>query len=160
MAQNQKDKVVLTQEGLAALKKEYQELVEIKRPKAVKRMVEARNMGDLTENSEYTAARQDVAFIDKRISELEEILRTAKVVRFSNKGKKKVTIGSQVKLDPEGERKKIIFKIVGEWEADPTKNKISTSSPLGKALIGRKVGEKVEVQAPAGKIIYKILEIK
>lgn len=151
----------MTPEGLRALKREYQELVEVKRPKAVKRMVEARNMGDLTENSEYTAARQDLAFIDRKISELEKILKTAKVAKMLNKkdkGKRKATIGSEVTL--KDDKKKIVFKIVGEWEADPAKNRISSASPLGKALIGKGVGDKVEVQAPAGKVTYRILEIK
>lgn len=151
-------KVVLTKEGLEALKREYQKLIKVKRPKAVERMVEARNMGDLTENSEYTAARQDLAFIDGRISELEEILKTAKVVKSSGKAKEKVTVGSKVTL--ETNKKKVVFTIVGEWEADPAKNKISLSSPLGKALVGKKVGNRIEVQAPAGKTTYQILEIK
>lgn len=152
------NEVVLTQEGLEALKKEYQELTKVKRPKAVERMVDARDMGDLTENSEYTAARQDLAFIDGRISELEAILKTARVVKSSRKGNHKVTVGSKVTLRTN--KKKVVYAIVGEWEADPTKNKISLSSPLGKALIGKKVGVKVEVQAPAGKATYQVLEIK
>lgn len=152
-----KDEVVLTQEGLKALKKEYQELAKIKRPKAVERMVEARDMGDLAENSEYTAARQDLAFIDGRVSELEAILKTAKVVK-SSKDKKEASVGSKVTLKIN--KKKVVFSIVGEWEADPTKNKISSSSPLGKALVGKKVGDEVKVEAPAGKITYQILGIK
>ena len=153
-----KNRVVLTQEGLEALKREYQKLVKIDRPRAVERMVEARNLGDLTENSEYTAARQDLAFIDGRISELEEILKTAKAVKLSSKRKKEVSIGSKVTL--KNNKKQVIFTIVGDLEADPLKNKISLSSPLGKALIGKKVGDKVNVQAPAGKITYQVLEIK
>lgn len=151
-------KVLLTQEGLEALKKEHQELKEVKRPKAVKRLTEARDMGDLTESSEYTAARQDLAFMDKRISELEEILKTAQVVKSSKKGEKKVMIGSKVTL--EGGKKKVIYMVVGDWEADPLKNKISFSSPIGKALMGKKTGDRVEVRAPAGKVTYQVLEVK
>jgi len=154
----QKNKVILTQEGLKSLKKEHKELVEVKRPKTLKRMVEARNMGDLAENSEYTAAREDLAFIDRKIAELEEILRTAQVVKSSAKGYGKVTVGSKVALKID--KKKVVFTIVGEWEANPLKNKISFSSPLGKALLGKKKGSKVEVKAPAGKTTYQILEIK
>ena len=154
----QKNKVILTQDGLKALKKEHQRLQTVKRPKTLKRMVEARNMGDLAENSEYTAAREDLAFIDRKIVELEEILRTAQVVKSSAKGDGKVTVGSKVALKID--KKKVVFTIVGDWEADPLKNKISFSSPLGKALLGREKGDRVEVQAPAGKTTYQILEIK
>lgn len=155
---NAKRQVLLTQKGLEELKKEYQDLKEIKRPRVVERLTESRDMGDLTENSEYTAARQDLAFIDKRISELEEILGNAKVVKFSNKAEKKVSIGTKVTL--KDGNKKTTYMIVGDWEADPLKNKISPSSPIGKALVGKKVEDKVEVQAPAGKVKYQILEIK
>lgn len=154
----QKNKVILTQEGLKALKKEHQGLQTVKRPKTLKRMVAARDMGDLTENSEYAAARQDLAFIDRRIAELEEIFKKAQVVKSSAKGNDKVAIGSKVILKNNNE--KVVFTIVGDWEADPLKNKISFSSPLGKALLGKKKGNKVDVQAPAGKAIYQILEIK
>ena len=153
-----KNKVILTQEGLKALKKEHQGLQTVKRPKTLKRMVAARSMGDLTENSEYAAARQDLAFIDRRIAELEEIFKKAQVVKPSAKGSDKVAIGSKVTLKIDN--KKVVFTIVGEWEANPSKNKVSSSSPLGKALMGKKTRDKVEVQAPAGKVIYQILEIK
>lgn len=155
---NTKQKVLLTQEGLEELKKEHQQLKEIKRPRVVERLTESRDMGDLTESSEYTAARQDLAFIDKRISELEEILKNAKVVKSSQRGKKKVAIGTKVTLK-DGD-KKALFTVVGDWEADPLKNKISPSSPIGKALMGKKAGDKVEVKIPAGKVEYKILKIE
>ncbi len=153
MAEDQK--ILLTKEGLEELKKEYELLVNKKRPELVDRLALARTQGDLAENSEYTSAKQDLAFIDGRIAELEQVLHEAKVVvRYS---KKKVDIGCKVTLHLKG--KKEIFTIVGEWEADPAQKKISHSSPLGKALIGKKVGDKVEVEAPVGKIVYKILSI-
>ncbi|OGG00346.1 transcription elongation factor GreA, partial [Candidatus Gottesmanbacteria bacterium RBG_13_37_7] len=145
----------VTKEGLAGLKKEYDELVNTKRPALVERLALARGQGDLSENSEYAAAKQDLAFIDGRISELEQVLHEAKVV--ISRSKKKVDIGCKVTLHLKN--KKEVFTIVGEWEADPTRQKISHSSPLGKALLGKKVGDKVEVEAPAGKILYKILSI-
>jgi transcription elongation factor GreA len=148
-------KVVLTKDGLNELKAEHQELTAIKRPVAVKRLSDARELGDLTENSEYAAAKQDLAFIDGRIAELEEIIHSAKVV--TSHGKKHVDVGCKVTLHSNGKRE--VFTVVGEWEADPVNKKISHSSPLGKALIGRKVGEKVDVEAPAGKLTYKILHI-
>ncbi len=150
--------VLLTREGLEDLKKEYDELVTVKRPAAVTRMAQARDLGDLAENSEYTAAREDLAFIDGRIAELEEILHEAKIITTSKKNCNKVDVGCKVTLHLNG--KKEVFTIVGEWEADPTEKKISHASPLGQALLGKKVGEKAEVEAPAGKIIYTILGIE
>lgn len=155
MDQNLNQKVVVTREGLTELKKEFDELVNKKRPEAVARLSLARGQGDLAENSEYAAAKQDLAFMDGRIAELEKVISEAKVV--ANHSKSKVDVGCKVTLHVNG--KKELFLIVGEWEADPTKKKISNSSPLGKALLGKKVGEKVEVEAPVGKIIYKIVSI-
>lgn len=148
-------RVLLTKEGLEQLQKEYDELTQKKRAAAVARLSDARDLGDLSENSEYAAAKQDLAFIDGRIAELEEILHSAKVV--TSHGKSQVNVGCKVTLHING--KKDIFHLVGEWEADPTQKKISHESPLGKALMGKKVGDQVEVEAPAGKINYKILSI-
>lgn len=150
-------KMLLTKEGLAELKREYDELVNTKRPIAVKRLADARELGDLSENSEYAAAKQDLSFMDGRILELEEILHNAKLIS-TNHTKSMVDVGCKVTLhvgDKEEE-----FMLVGEWEADPMQKKISHESPLGKALMGKKVGEKVEVEAPAGKVMYKILSIE
>jgi transcription elongation factor GreA len=147
---------ILTKEGLAELKTEFEDIVNVKRPAAVSRLSDARELGDLSENSEYAAAKQDLSFIDGRIAELEEILHAAKVVAGHKKGS--VDIGCKVTLHING--KKEIFTVVGEWEADPSQKKISHSSPLGKALLGKKNGDKVEVEAPAGKVLYKILDIE
>ncbi|OGG01410.1 transcription elongation factor GreA [Candidatus Gottesmanbacteria bacterium RBG_16_52_11] len=147
---------LLTAEGLKELRSEYEELVSVKRPQIVTRLAEARDQGDLSENSEYTAAKQDLSFIDGRIVELEEILHVAKVVTNHKRGS--IDLGCKVTLHING--KKDIFTLVGEWEADPAQKKISHSSPLGKALIGKKRGDTVEVEAPAGKILYKILDIE
>jgi len=141
-------KILLTKDGLKELKEEYQQLLEGKRPEAVVRLSNARSEGDLTENSEYTAAKQDLAFIDGRIAELKLIISEAKIV--NSHSRKKVDVGCKVTLHVNGKRE--IFTIVGEWEADPLQKKISHSSPLGKALLGKKPGDKVEVEAPAGKI--------
>jgi transcription elongation factor GreA len=147
---------VLTKTGLSDLKAELETLLNVKRPEGVKRLADARELGDLSENSEYAAAKQDLAFIDGRILELEEIIHGAKIV--TNHTKSQVDVGCKVTLTING--KKEIFMLVGEWEADPTEKKISHSSPLGSALMGKKVGEKVEVEAPAGKVQYKILNIE
>lgn len=148
--------IMLTKEGLAELQHEYDDLTKTKRPQAVQRLADARELGDLSENSEYAAAKQDLAFMDGRIAEIEEILHNAKVI--SSHTRSAVGVGSTVTVHINN--KKEIFKVVGEWEADPTQKKISHESPLGKALIGKKVGEKIEVDAPAGKILYKVVSIE
>lgn len=148
--------IVMTKQGLDELKSEFDNLIQEKRPKLVARLADARDLGDLSENSEYAAAKQDLAFADGRIAELEDILRAAKVITSHKKGQ--VDVGCKVTLHING--KKDTFTVVGEWEADPSNKKISHSSPLGKALLGKKVGEQVEVEAPAGKILYEILHIQ
>jgi transcription elongation factor GreA len=150
------NKVVLTKDGLAELKKEHEDLVTVKRPEAVVRLASARELGDLSENSEYAAAKSDLSFIDGRILELEEIIHGAKIV--TTHGKSQVDVGCKVTLTVNG--KKETFLLVGEWEANPIEKKISHESPLGKALMGKKVGDKAEVEAPAGKLLYKILGIE
>lgn len=150
------NQVMLTKEGLAELQAEYEDLLNVKRPIAVKRLSDARDLGDLSENSEYTAAKQDLSFMDGRIAELEEILHNATVVTTHTKSS--VGVGSTVTVHINGKKERFI--VVGEWEADPMQKKISHESPLGKALIGKKVGEQIEVDAPAGKILYKVVSIE
>ena len=149
------DRPLLTKQGQLELQVEYKDLVGNKRPAAVARLSDARDLGDLSENSEYASAKQDLVFIDGRIAELEEILHGAKVITSHPKGL--VDVGCKVTIHMNG--KKDVFHVVGEWEADPASKKISHSSPLGKALMGKKVGEKIEVEAPAGKILYKVIRI-
>lgn len=153
---DQTQKVIITKEGLSELKNELLELSEKKRPDVVSRLALARGQGDLSENSEYAAAKQDLSFIDGRIAELELVISEAKVIISHPKAK--IDVGCKVTLHVNG--KKDIYTIVGEWEANPFEKKISHSSPLGKALLGKRVGEKVEVEAPIGKIIYKIISIE
>jgi transcription elongation factor GreA len=148
-------KIYLTKEGLDELKAEYNELTKVKRPEILDRVSAARNMGDLSENAEYTVAREELSFIDGRIEELEELLK--QVVMISNNHSNTIKLGSTVKVNAGSDKEE--FTVVGEWEADPKEKKISHESPLGKALIGKKVGEKVEVEAPAGKIVYTIEHI-
>ncbi|MBI2621929.1 MAG: transcription elongation factor GreA [Candidatus Levybacteria bacterium] len=145
-------KIYLTREGLGELKKEYEELTKTKRPEVLSRVSAARNMGDLSENAEYTVAREELSFIDGRIDELEELLK--QVVLINNNHSSTVKLGSTVRVNTDSGQE--AFTVVGEWEADPKERKISHESPLGKALLGKKVGEKVEVEAPAGKIVYTI----
>jgi len=156
MTQDQ-DKIPLTNEGLKELKEEHQELVDKKRPAAVERMVKARSLGELTEDNEYTQAKQQLSFVDGRISELEEVINRS-VLIDENHGKcQEVRLGCKVTV--QGGKNKHVFHLVGEWEADPASKKISHKSPLGQSLLGKKVGEKVEVEAPAGKIVYTIVGV-
>lgn len=156
---NDNKKIYLTKEGLDELKKEYDHLTNKRRPELRERVSQARNMGDLSENGEYIAAREELAFIDGRIEEIEEILKQAVLIETKGSGNgSTVKLGSTVILSRAG--KKESFKLVGEWEADPKEKKISHESPLGKALIGRQRGEKVEVTAPAGHILYTIIDVK
>ena len=150
----------LTAEGFADLKKEYEELSKLKRPEIVNRVAQARDMGDLSENAEYSAAREELSFIDGRIEELEELLKQAIVIKEEKKtsGVRVIAIGSKVSLTCNNKQED--YTLVGEWEANPTAKKISHESPLGKALLGKSIGAKVEVEAPAGKIIYTIVSIK
>ena len=151
-------KIYLTKEGLEELKKEFEELSKTKRPDILSRVTQARSMGDLSENAEYVAARDELSFIDGRIDELEELLKQAVIIQDTHsKGTQVVKLGSTVTVHIKG--KKEVFTVVGEWEADPHEKKISHESPLGKALIGKKIGENVEVEAPAGKVLYTIVSV-
>ena len=151
-------KIYLTKEGSAELKKEYDELVNVKRVDVLTRVAQSRNMGDLSENAEYVASREELTFIDGRIDELEIILKQAVIIRDTKTSNHAIKLGSTVTLHING--KKEIFTVVGEWEADPENKKISHESPLGKVLLNKKVGEKVQVEAPAGKITYAIINVK
>lgn len=154
-------KVFLTKEGLEDLQKEYEELTKVKRPEMLDRVSQARNQGDLSENAEYTAARDELNFIDGRIEEIEELLKEVTVISDTTKGagaKAQVALGSKVTVKIGS--KEEVFSVVGEWEADPAAKKISHESPLGKALLGKSKGETVEVDAPAGKVVYTVVSVK
>lgn len=150
-------KIYLTEEGLEELKKELTTLTKTKRPEVVERVSQARNQGDLSENAEYSAARDELSFIDGRIDELEIIIKQATIIKGVKGDDKQIKLGSKVTLHVG--KKEEEFMVVGEWEADPKDKKISHESPLGKALLGRTIGDKVEVEAPVGKINYTILSI-
>lgn len=150
------NKIHLTSQGLANLRSEYDELVKDKRPRMVERLANARLAGDLSENSDYISAKEELEFLDGRIAELEHVVKNAVVIRKNHK--KTVGLGTKVTLTGNGTR--LVFHIVGEWEADPKEKKISHESPLGSALIGKKVGDEVEITAPVGKVLYKILSVE
>lgn len=150
------EKILLTPEGLEEIKKEYEELTGKRRKEVAQRIQEARELGDLTENAEYDSAREEQASIEGRIAELEEMMKRAEVVK-NNKCSVEIGVGCRVRVHLEDQDQE--FQIVGAPEADPASGKISHESPLGQALLGKKVGDKIEVDAPVGKLIYKILDI-
>lgn len=148
-------KVQLTLTGYNELVKELEEL-KAKLPLAIERVSKAREFGDLSENAEYHAAREDHANMIGRMDELADIINRANIMQPTT-STTQIGVGSKVQVEINGTVH--TFIIVGEWEADPTQKKISHASPLGQALMGRKAGEKVEVEAPAGKVVYHIKEI-
>jgi transcription elongation factor GreA len=154
-----KNNVKLTKQGLDSLRNELEKLRDVKRPKLVERLAYARSQGDLSENSDYQSAKEELEFLDGRIDELEEVVKTASVVSGSGKSQNGgIGVGTKVTVKVNGT--KAVFDIVGEWEADPINKKISHDSPLGIALSGKIVGDKVEVEAPAGKLQYEILAVE
>lgn len=154
-----KKKIFVTKSGLEDLKKELHDLEKVKRPQVLERVTAAREMGDLSENSEYTAAREELSLMDGRIEELSDMLKKVEIIDESAASHRKssVQLGSKVTVKVNGKNE--FFELVGEWEADPLEKKISHESPLGRALLGKAVGEKIEVEAPAGKILYHGVEI-
>lgn len=150
--------IYLTPEGQKKLEEELDYLVNVRRKEVAERLHEAMEDGELIENAEYEAAKNEQAFVEGRILEIDHILAQALVVEPS-KNSDEVAFGSTVVIK-EGNKKPQTFKIVGVAESDPSQGMISNESPLGKALLGKKVGEYAEVQAPAGTIRYKIVEIK
>jgi len=151
------NKIILTQEGFNNLKNELETIINTKRGQAIERLRKAREMGDLSENSEYAAAKEDLSFVEGRILEIEEIMKNA-IIAKNNTNKDQVNIGSKVEVEFNG--KNIVFEIVGELESDPINKKLSSKSPIGQALIYKKIGDNVEVTTPAGKNFYKIVNIQ
>lgn len=151
-------KVYLTSDGYQKIKADLDQIQNKTRPKVVERLALARAQGDLSENNEYAAAREELAFIDGRIEELEDVVKNAEVIKEKNGKVGNVGLGCKVTVKTaKGEN---FYYIVGEWEADPSQKKVSHSSPLGKALMGKAIGEEVEFEAPAGKIFFKVVKIE
>lgn len=145
----------LTEEGVAELKAELAKLIS-ERTEVAERIKTAREFGDLAENAEYQVARQEQEKNETRIAELEHIINNVEIIK-SSKGDSKVRLGSRVMLQSGGKKKE--FQVVGTVEADPLEGKISDESPIGQALMGKKVGEAVEIKTPAETATYKIVSI-
>jgi transcription elongation factor GreA len=158
MANNHTQSIQLTQEGFDELQNELLELTKEKLPAVIERVAKAREHGDLSENAEYHSARDDQQLLEARIEEIETIIAKSVVVK-QTRSHQKVGIGSQVTIAKKGSRANKTITMVGEFEADPLQDKISTASPLGKALVGKKKGDTVVVKAPAGETEYTISAI-
>lgn len=154
------EEVFLTKEGLAKLEDELRELKEVGRKELAARLKLAISYGDLKENSEYHSAKEDQSFMETRIMILEKMLTKAQIVDSSSVDLSKVSVGTVVILNDVEFAEKIEYRVVGPAEADVLNNKISYESPLGKELIGKKVGDVIAVNAPMGVIQYELLEIK
>lgn len=149
-------KIQLTQEGFTNLQDELNELQTLKRPSTVEKLQKARAMGDLKENNAYQSAKEELGELDGRIMEVQYILNNAEIVTTSTSDLT-VSLGKKVTVDINGLQKSI--SIVGEFESDPMNGKLSTTSPIGAALLGKKVNDKVEVTTPGGTVPYIILSI-
>ena len=153
-------KNLLTYEGLQKLERELHNLKVVKRKEVAQKIKEAREQGDLSENAEYDAAKDEQRDIEARIDEIEKILKNAEVVVEEEVDLDKISVGCRVKILDMEYDEELDYKIVGSTEANSLKGKISNESPVGKALLGAKVGEVVTVETQAGDLNYKVLEIQ
>lgn len=153
-------KNILTLEGLKTLEDELQDLKVNRRREVAEKIKEAREQGDLSENAEYDAAKDEQRDIEARIEEIEKILKNAEVVADEDVDLNKISIGCRVKILDLEFNEELVYRIVGSTEANSLKGKISNESPVGKALIGAKKGQTIEVETQVGVLKYKILEIE
>lgn len=151
--------VLLTQEGFEKLEAELEKLKTVKRKEISERIKQAIAYGDISENSEYDEAKNEQAFIEGRIVTVENMLRNAKIIKDEDREEGKVSLGSKVKVLDIEYNEEVTYKIVGSAEADPLDDFISNESPLGAELLNKVIGQEIEIQAPAGKFKYKVLDI-
>ena len=149
----------MTLEGFTALQEEIKHLERVERPSISAQIAEARDKGDLSENAEYDAAKEAQGLLELKIAKLKEVLANSRVLDPKDLDLSKVNILSTVKLMNKKFNKEVSYTIVTENEADLKQNKISSQSPIGKALLGRKIGEIVDIQVPAGTIQFEVLDI-
>ena len=154
------DQVMLTEEGFEKLENELEYLETEKRREVAKRIKVAREFGDISENSEYDDAKNEQAFVEGRIKEIKNMIRNAHVVKDEEVTDKKVNLGTTVVLQDLDTEEKVRYTLVGSAESDPLNYKISNESPIGKSIIGHKIGDKVTVEIPSGEVKYKIVSIE
>jgi len=148
-----------TEEGLKKLKEELNQLRDVERPKASQAIAEARDKGDLSENAEYDAAKEAQGLLEMKIAKLEETVSNARLIDESQLDTSKVLVLSKVRLRNKQNKMEVAYTLVAESEADLKAGKISVTSPIGKGLLGKKVGDVAEIQVPSGALKFEILEI-
>ena len=153
------DRILLTVEGKAALEDELRTLKNVDRPHVIEAIAEARSHGDLSENADYAAAKEKQAFIEGRIQDIGDKLARAEVIDVKTVKSEKVVFGATVKLENE-DGENVIYQIVGEPEANIEKRKISLISPIAKALLGKEVGDEIQVRSPKGLVNYTIIGLE
>lgn len=151
--------IPMTEKGYQRLVEELQRLKTVERPKNVKEIEEARALGDLSENAEFHAAKDRQSLLDVQIREIEDKIARAQVIEVSKLSGDKIVFGATVKLVDEDTDQTVVYKIVGDHEAEPKDGKISVSSPVARSLIGRRVGDEVEVKTPAGVRNFEVLAL-
>lgn len=154
------EQILMTQEGYDKIVKEHEYLVSVRRGEVAERIKEAISYGDISENAEYDSAKNEQAELEDRIVKLENMIRKGKIISEDDLTGEHVNLGLSVLLKDTKTKEKVEYTIVGGTEADPFAGKISNESPVGKALLGKKVGDTAEIQTEVGTFSYKILEIK
>ncbi len=154
------DKVPITRKGLEKLRQELHDILTVKRPKNIKAIEEARSHGDLSENAEYHAAKERQSFLEGKINELEMAISRSEVIEIDKEQTEKIIFGTTVELRNIDNNRNVIYQLVGPYESDPENGKISVTSPLGKALIGKEEEDAIKVKTPGGVQEFEILEIK
>ena len=155
---SKEEQFYVTSEGLEEMKKELDDLKNVKRPEVINALKDARALGDLSENAEYDAARSEQAMVENKIKELEQMIEHATIIEDIKTDK--VGVGTTVKIEYIDDKETEEYTVVGSKEADPFENKISNESPIAKAIIGKKVNDIVSVESPNGRYNVKIVEIK
>jgi len=152
-------KVPITRDGYESLKREREYLLNIKRPKIIKAIEEARGHGDLSENAEYDAAKEEYQFLQKKIAEIEEMIKNSEIIDVNRSGFTTIEFGCVVTLLNLDTDEEVVYTVVGPYESDIEQAKISITSPLGRALMGKSVGDEVVFSAPGGQRTYEVIKI-
>lgn len=153
------NKVPITREGLERLRGELRHILTVERPKNIKAIEEARSHGDLNENAEYHAAKERQSLLNAKINELETAINTSEVIEIDELRGERIVFGTKVELEILANGRKVIYQLVGPYESEPESGKISVTSPLGKALIGKEEGDTVKINTPGGIQEFEVLEI-
>ena len=151
--------IIISDEGLKKLENELDELKTVRRKEVAEKIKTALSFGDLSENSEYDEAKNEQAIVEARIAQLEAMLKNVKILDETEITNDRVHIGNKVKVFDAEFKEEVVYQIVGSTEAAPAQNRISDEAPIGKALLGKKIGETIEVETPGGLLRFKVLEI-